>query len=145
MDWAGGHGLHFTPRDYLTFQRALLAGGTFNGITILEESTVDAAFTNQIGDLDFPEIIAAADPATTEAFEAGPDHKWGYGLLLNTYDIPGRATGRQRGLGRVAQHPFLDRSHGRDHRWHLHPVPALRDPRSHGDVPGFRDAVYASR
>lgn len=71
--WAGGHGLHSTPRDYLTFHRALLAGGTFNGITILEESTVDAAFTNQIGDLDFPEFIAAADPATTEAFEASPD------------------------------------------------------------------------
>ena len=26
--WAGGHGLHSTPRDYLKFQRALLGDGT---------------------------------------------------------------------------------------------------------------------
>ncbi|MDQ3053563.1 MAG: serine hydrolase, partial [Actinomycetota bacterium] len=55
--FAGGHGLHSTPRDYLKFQRALLHVGTFEGIKILEKSTVDAAFTNQIGDLDFPEEI----------------------------------------------------------------------------------------
>jgi methyl acetate hydrolase len=32
----------------------LLAGGTFEGVQILEGSTVDEAFRNQIGDLSFP-------------------------------------------------------------------------------------------
>ncbi len=27
--WAGGHGLYSTPRDYLSFQRMLLGGGTW--------------------------------------------------------------------------------------------------------------------
>ena len=32
---------------------------------ILQRATVDAAFTNQIGDLDFPAEIPTADPAIT--------------------------------------------------------------------------------
>lgn len=40
--WAGGHGLHSTPRDYLKFQRALLHDGTFEGTKILDTSTVTA-------------------------------------------------------------------------------------------------------
>ena len=87
--WAGGHGLYSTPRDYIKFQRALLGGGELDGVRILTQSTVDAAFTNQIGDLDFPAEIPTADPASAHTFAAGPGYKWGYGLLLNTTDIPG--------------------------------------------------------
>jgi CubicO group peptidase (beta-lactamase class C family) len=94
--FAGGHGLYSTPRDYLRFQRALLGGGEVDGTRILQESTVRAAFTNQIGDLDFPAAITTADPASTADFNAGPGYKWGYGLLLNTADVPGR---RRAGSG----------------------------------------------
>ena len=52
--WAGGHGLYSTPRDYIRFERALLRGGELDGERILPRRRVDAAFTNQIGDLDFP-------------------------------------------------------------------------------------------
>ena len=52
-------------------------------------STVDETFRNQIGDLDFPAELPTADPASTCDFTAGPGFKWGYGLLLNTSDIPG--------------------------------------------------------
>ena len=55
--WAGGHGLYSTPRDYIKFQRALLGGGEVDRVRILTQSTVDAAFTNQIGELDFPAQI----------------------------------------------------------------------------------------
>ncbi len=110
---AGGHGLYSTPRDYLRFQRALLGGGEVDGTRILQESTVDAAFTNQIGDLDFPATIATADPASTADFTAGPGHKWGYGLLLNTADVPGR---RRAGSGAWAglcnTHFWVDRTAG---------------------------------
>lgn len=94
--YAGGHGLHSTPHDYVKFQRVLLDGGELDGARILQESTVDAAFTNQIGDLEFPASIRAADPASSADFNAGPGHKWGYGLLLNTEDAPGR---RRAGSG----------------------------------------------
>lgn len=94
--YAGGHGLYSTPRDYLRFQRALLGNGEVDGTRILQEATVQAAFTNQIGELDFPAAIRSADPASSLDFTVGPGHKWGYGLLLNTEDIPGR---RRAGSG----------------------------------------------
>jgi methyl acetate hydrolase len=87
--WTGGHGLYSTPRDYIKVERALLGGGELDGVRILTQSTIEAAFTNQIGDLDFPAEIPTADPASTYTFAAGPGYKWGYGLLLNTTDIPG--------------------------------------------------------
>jgi CubicO group peptidase (beta-lactamase class C family) len=111
--FAGGHGLYSTPRDYLRFQRALLGGGEVDGTRILQESTVDAAFTNQIGDLDFPAEITSADPASTADFNAGPGYKWGLGLLLNTDDVPGR---RRAGSGAWAglcnTHFWVDRTAG---------------------------------
>ena len=87
--WAGGHGLYGPPSDYIKFERALLRGGELDGTRILRQETVDAAFTNQIGELDFPAELPTADPAVACTFLAGPGFKWGYGLLLNTADIPG--------------------------------------------------------
>jgi len=87
--WAGGHGLYGPPSDYIKLQRALLRGGELDGTRILRQSTVDEAFTNQIGDLDFPAELPTSDPAATCEFNAGPGFKWGYGLLLNTSDFPG--------------------------------------------------------
>ncbi|MCZ2820396.1 serine hydrolase [Modestobacter sp. VKM Ac-2977] len=111
--FAGGHGLYSTPRDYLRFQRALLGNGELDGTRVLRPETVDAAFTNQIGDLDFPAAITSADPGSTADFCAGPDHKWGYGLLLNTRDVPGR---RRAGSGAWAglcnTHFWVDRTAG---------------------------------
>jgi CubicO group peptidase (beta-lactamase class C family) len=87
--WPGGHGLYSTPRDFLRFQRMLLGGGTLGGATILAPSTVREAFTNRIGDLWFPPRIRTADPTASCDFLAGPDMKWGWGLLLNTTATPG--------------------------------------------------------
>ena len=61
--WAGGHGLYGPPSDYIKFERALLRGGELDGARILRQLTVDAAFSNQIGDLDFPAELPTADPA----------------------------------------------------------------------------------
>ena len=89
--------------------------------------TVDAAFTNQIGDLDFPAAIPTSDPAATCDFSAGPGFKWGYGLLLNTADIPGLRRAGKRGVGRAVQHPLLGRPHDRRDRVDLQQLPAVRD------------------
>jgi methyl acetate hydrolase len=111
--WAGGHGLYSTPRDYLKFQRALLGGGTFEDTTILKPATVEAAFTNQIGDLDFPASIETADPRSSLGFHPGPGYKWGYGLLLNTADVPGmRRAGSGAWAGLMNTHFWVDRTTG---------------------------------
>jgi CubicO group peptidase (beta-lactamase class C family) len=111
--WSGGQGLHSTPRDYLKFQRALLNRGDLDGVRILKDSTVEAMFTNQIGDLDFPSTIASAAPATTNTFTAGPGHKWGYGLLLNAEDIPRRRrAGSGAWAGLLNTHFWVDRTTG---------------------------------
>src|SRR5689334_24111890 len=60
---------------YTTLFRSL-RGGELDGARILEEDTVEAAFTHQIGDLSFPEEIPTADPAITDSFRAGPGWTW---------------------------------------------------------------------
>jgi methyl acetate hydrolase len=87
--WSGGAGLYGPPSDYIRFERMLLRGGELDGTRILQAATVDAAFANQIGALDFPADLPTADPGSSCDFRAGPGYKWGYGLLLNTADLPG--------------------------------------------------------
>jgi methyl acetate hydrolase len=66
--WAGGHGLYGPPSDYIKFEQALLRGGELGGTRILQQSTVDEAFRNQIGDLEFPADIPTADPPWSGAW-----------------------------------------------------------------------------
>jgi CubicO group peptidase (beta-lactamase class C family) len=107
--YAGGHGLYSTPRDYLQFQRMLLAGGTLGEAKILERPTIDAMFTNQVGELFFPEHIQTADPASSFDLSLGPGHKWGLGLLLNTVHTPGmRAAGSGAWAGLCNTHFWVD-------------------------------------
>jgi methyl acetate hydrolase len=111
--WAGGHGLYSTPRDYARFQRALLRGGELDGARILTAATVEEAFSNQIGALDFPAQIPTSDPASSGPLNLGPGFKWGYGLLLNTADQPGRRrafSGSWAGLFNT--HFWIDRASG---------------------------------
>ncbi len=143
--WAGGHGLYSTPRDYIRFERALLRGGELDGERILAESTVDAAFSNQIGDLDFPAEISTADPPTTDTFRAGPGHKWGYGLLLNTEDIPGRRRAWSGAWAGLCNTQFwVDRASGVCGSIYSNFLPFVTP----GAVKAYNDfetAVYASR
>jgi methyl acetate hydrolase len=111
--FAGGHGLYGPPSDYIKFERALLRGGELDGVRILDQSTVDAAFTNQIGDLDFPAEIPSADPASSGPLVLGPGYKWGYGLVLNTQDVPGmRRAWSGAWAGLCNTHFWVDRTTG---------------------------------
>jgi methyl acetate hydrolase len=111
--YAGGHGLYSTPQDYIRFERALLRGGELDGARILRADTVDAAFSNQIGDLDFPADLPTADAVSSCDFHAGTGYKWGYGLLLNTADIPGlRRAWSGAWAGLCNTHFWVDRTTG---------------------------------
>lgn len=111
--FAGGHGLYSTPNDYIRFQRALLRDGELDGVRILRQETVEAAFRNQIGDIDFPESIPSFDPNSSCDVNLGPGLKWGLGLLLNTEDVPGMRkaySGSWAGLANT--HFWVDRASG---------------------------------
>jgi CubicO group peptidase (beta-lactamase class C family) len=143
--WAGGHGLHSTPRDYLKFQRMLLGDGTSpDGVKILEKATVDAAFTNQIGDIDFPAAIATADPASTMSLNLGPGYKWGYGLLLNTEDVPGmRRAYSGAWAGLLNTHFWVDRTAGVTGAIYTQVLPFVTEE-ALGMYQDFERALYAS-
>ncbi len=143
--FAGGHGLHSTPRDYLKFQRMLLGDGTSpNGVRILSKETVDAAFSNQIGELDFPPEIATADPTSTCDFNAGPNWKWGYRLLLNTEDVPGmRRAYSGAWAGLLNTHFWVDRTTGVTGAIYTQFLPFVT-PEAFGMYQDFERALYAS-
>lgn len=142
--YAGGHGLHSTPRDYLQFQRALLGGGEVGGTRILQEATVEAAFTNQIGDLEFPASIATADPASSADFHAGRGEKWGYGLLLNPTDVPGRRkAGSGTWAGLLNTHFWIDRTTGITGAIYTQSLPFVA-PDVYQVYTDFETALYAA-
>ena len=143
--WAGGHGLYSTPRDYVRFERALLRGGELDGERILQQATVDAAFTNQIGDIDIPGVIPTADEPITDSMRLGPGWKWGYGLLLNTADIPGRrraGTGAWAGLFNT--HFFIDRTTGICASIYTNSLPFITEHQAWKMYGDFEEALYAA-
>jgi CubicO group peptidase (beta-lactamase class C family) len=142
--WAGGHGLHSTPRDYLRFQRMLLGGGTLDGAQILKPETVDAAFANQIGEIDFPPEIKTADPGSTADFNGGPGLKWGLGLLLNSQQQPGmRAAGSGSWAGIFNTHFWVDRETGVTGAIYSQTLPFV-EPAVFQVYIDFEKALYAS-
>jgi methyl acetate hydrolase len=142
--WAGGHGLHSTPRDYLRFQRMLLGGGTLDGAQILRPETVDAAFSNQIGEIDFPPEIKTADPGSTADFNGGPGLKWGLGLLLNSEQQPGmRAAGSGSWAGIFNTHYWVDRETGVTGAIYSQTLPFV-EPAVFQVYIDFEKALYAS-
>jgi CubicO group peptidase (beta-lactamase class C family) len=143
--WAGGHGLYSTPRDYIRFQRALLRNGELDGVRILQAATVDAAFQNQIGDLEFPADVPTSDPGATCDVSLGPGLKWGYGLLLNPQDVPGQRrawSGAWAGLCNT--HFWVDRASGLCASIYSNFLP-FATPASLQLYGDFEAALYASR
>jgi CubicO group peptidase (beta-lactamase class C family) len=143
--WAGGHFLYSTPRDYLVFQRMLLGGGTLGDVRILKETTVDAAFTNQIGGLNFPPAIPTARPELSADVNLGPGLKWGLGLLLNETQHPGmRAVGSGGWGGIFNTYFWVDRTSGVTAAMYSQVLP-FAEPKVLQLYVDFEQALYTSR
>ena len=111
---------------------------------ILETASLDEAFTNQIGELDFPPAIATADPSSSADFNAGPGYKFGLGLLLNSEDQPGaRKAGSGAWAGIFNTHFWVDRSTGVTGAIYAQTLPFVEPPvfQMYAD---FERALYAS-
>jgi methyl acetate hydrolase len=142
--WGGGHFLYSTPRDYLRFQRMLLGCGTLDDVQILGRATVAAAFTNQIGALDFPAIMPTAHPELSAEVALGPGLKWGLGLLLNPVALPGmRAAGSGSWSGLFNTHFWVDPASGLTGAIYSQTLPFLEAPAVQLYV-DFEAALYAS-
>jgi methyl acetate hydrolase len=142
---SGSRGLYSTPRDYLTFQRMLLGGGTApDGTTVLTPATVQAMFSNQIGALDFPAEIRSADPESACGLALGPGYKWGHGLLLNTTDQPGRRRAGSGGwMGLFNTFFWVDPAAGVTGAIYTQALPFLA-PEAMRLAQDFETALYAS-
>ncbi len=122
----------------------LLNNGTLDGTKILEAKTVEDAFANQIGSLDWPAAIATAEPPTTADFNAGPGYKFGLGLLRNTEDIEGmRRAGSGAWAGIFNTHFWVDRTAGVSGAIYTQTLPFV-EPAVFQVYVDFEKALYAS-
>ena len=142
--WGGGHFLYSTPRDYLRFQRMLLGGGTFEGVRILQSATVEDAFRNHIGELNWPPSQPTAHPELSAQVDLGPNLKWGLGLLLNEEQTPGmRAPFSGAWAGLFNTHFWVDPATGVTGAIYTQSLPFV-EPRVFALYPAFESALYAS-
>lgn len=143
--WGGGHFLYSTPRDFLKLQRMVLGGGVLDGTRILSDEAVAAAFTNQIGDLEFPAEMPTAHPELSADVNLGPGLKWGYGLLLNPEQQPGmRAAWSGSWAGLCNSHFWVDPASGITGAIYSQTLP-FADPAALEMYVNFEVALYASQ
>ena len=77
-------------------------------------------------------------------FNAGPGYKWGYGLLLNTEDVPGmRRAGSGAWAGLLNTHFWVDRTTGVTGAIYTQFLPFVT-PEAFGMYQDFERALYAS-
>lgn len=96
--FSGGGGLYSTAADYLTFARALLAGGQLDGRRILNAETVAMMAQNQIGELTLSPIVTQNPQLVApDAVLPGGLDAFGLGFALNR-----RAHASGRGAGTMS-------------------------------------------
>jgi methyl acetate hydrolase len=113
--WAAGHGLHGTADAYRRFIQALLRGGELDGQRILNEATVELAFSDSLRGVPMPtEGIVSAAPELSNDVPAWPfAEAWGLGFHLTMEDVPGaRRAGTGDWAGLFNLYYFIDRTTG---------------------------------
>ena len=143
--WAGGHGLHSTPRDYIRFERALLRGGELDGARILARRRSTRRSATSSTACRCPPRSPRWTRPITDTLKLGEGWTWGYGLLLNTRDIPGarRAwTGAWAGLFNT--HFFIDRTSGVCASIYTNSLPFITEHEAWKLYQDFEGALYAA-
>jgi methyl acetate hydrolase len=96
-DWewaAAGHGSYGTIGDYGRFIRAMLRGGELDGARILDQSTVELAFTDHLHGVPLPDGMKSAEPSLANDIPALPvPQGWGLGFRLVSVDLPDLRSG----------------------------------------------------
>jgi CubicO group peptidase (beta-lactamase class C family) len=141
----GDAGLFTTARDYGTFLRMLLNGGSLASAKILNEQSVTAMGENQIGAL-FVEEQPAANPALTKPFPLGAGRdKFGLGFQIAVEDERDgnvRSPGSLSWAGLNNTHFWIDPSRGIGVVVLMQVLP-FYDDAAIGTLRGFEELVYA--
>jgi methyl acetate hydrolase len=114
-EWASaGGGSYGTISDYGRFIRAMLRDGELDGERVLEDATMQMAFTDQLNGVPLPEIMKSADPVLTNDVPTLPvPQGWGLGFHLMGIDIPGmRSAGTGDWAGLFNCFYWIDRNAG---------------------------------
>jgi methyl acetate hydrolase len=144
--YPGGGGLLSTSHDYLTFLRALMNGGEFNGARVLKPETVALMGQNHMGSLNV-QVMKTTNPAVSNDCELFPgmDKKWGLSFLINTQDVPGaRSAGSLAWAGINNTYYWLDPSK-RVAGVLMTQILPFADPAVLGLLDRFERAVYATQ
>ncbi len=139
----GGGGLYSTAPDYLTFLRAILGGGALGGARILQEETVAAMMTNQIGDVAAG-VLKTSNPSLSNDFEPMPGlaKGWGLGFLINHAPVAaGRGAGSLAWAGLANCYYWADPAAGRAGVLMSQVLP-FADPRVLATFDAFERATY---
>ncbi|HJR90659.1 MAG TPA: serine hydrolase domain-containing protein, partial [Aeromicrobium sp.] len=113
--WAGGHGLYGTVEAYGRLMRALLRGGELDGARILNEETVELAFSDSLRGVPMPaEGIPTSAPELSNDVPPYPFAEgWGLGFHLTLEDVPdARRAGTGDWAGLFNLYYFIDRATG---------------------------------
>lgn len=106
----GGTGLFSTPRDYMSFLRMLLNGGSLGEARVLRAETVASMMTNQIGTLCVEKMVSPLQTRSKD-FDLFPgmEHKWGFSFDINPQPGPhGRSAGSVAWAGAMNTHYWID-------------------------------------
>jgi CubicO group peptidase (beta-lactamase class C family) len=87
--FSGGGGLFSTAQDYLTFSRAIMAGGELGGRRILSKASIEAMGRNQIGELTIGPFTSLVPQLMVPHVELSGIDKFGLGFALNSRPLPG--------------------------------------------------------
>jgi methyl acetate hydrolase len=108
--WSGGGPLYSTPRDYLTFLRMLLQGGSVNGVRLLKPETVAEMHRNATGNIPCG-VLKTEMPALSNDVNLFPGAplRWTLGYMLNVEAGPnGRSAGTVSWGGLFNTYYWLD-------------------------------------
>ena len=108
--FSGGGGIYSTASDYLTLIRALLRGGTLDGVRILRPETVALMSKNQIGEIEAG-VLRTTSPTVSNNvdFFPGISLKWGFGHMINMQPVPGgRSAGSLTWAGLLNTYYWID-------------------------------------
>jgi methyl acetate hydrolase len=137
----GGGGLYATVGDYLKFTQMILRGGAFNGVRVLESSTVASMTQNAIGGLVCNPMKTAAPGASNDVdFLAGM--KWGLSFLINPEPLPtGRSANSLAWAGLANSYFWIDPARQVTGVYAAQLLPFF-DPQAVQTFAAFETAVY---
>ena len=142
----GGHGLYSTAGDYTKFIRMWLNDGDSPGGRVLQQSTVEMAAANGLGEMKIKGLPAVLPKITNYAeFFPGMPKSWALTFMVNDEEAPtGRPAGALAWAGLANLYYWIDRQNGIGGFWATQIFP-FADPTSVTGYFDFETAVYDSR